>query len=188
MMDNKRLRNIYKMMVYRCTNSKYDKYKYYGAKGIKVYKLWLKSYESFERWALASGYQDNLTLDRIENFRGYYPWNCRWVDMKDQANNRSSNRLITHDGKTQSTKQWADEYGISYGTFRNRLAKNPDVEKALKEPIKDTRKPVYITYNGVTKRMFEWTNQIGINPTTFRNRLLRGWSVEKAIKTMLRKI
>ena len=83
-----RLYRIYYGMMSRCNNHKYDAYKHYGARGIKVCKEWSDSFYVFQDWALTHGYDDALTIDRINNDGNYEPLNCRWVDMKIQSNNR----------------------------------------------------------------------------------------------------
>lgn len=66
----------------RCYNPNCDPYKYYGGKGVKVCDEWLE-YEGFKSWALANGYSDNLTIDRIDSNGDYEPENCQWVTMSE---------------------------------------------------------------------------------------------------------
>lgn len=71
-------------------------YKYYGGKGIKMCKPWLRSYLAFKKWALETGYNvdapiGQCTIDRVDANRGYYPSNCRWVSMKEQNINKRKN-------------------------------------------------------------------------------------------------
>lgn len=105
----------------RCENSNGLPYSNYGGRGIVVCDEWRDSFEAFREWALANGYRDDLTLDRKDTNGPYSPDNCRWATMKEQQNNRRNNRLITHDGKTQTIAQWADQTGIAAATISWRL-------------------------------------------------------------------
>lgn len=73
-----------------------------GGRGISMCADWKNSVSSFVEWALANGYSDSLTIDRIDNDGDYTPENCRWVDSKTQSNNRRSNINITIGGETKT--------------------------------------------------------------------------------------
>lgn len=88
-----RLYSVWVSMKNRCYNPKATGYKDYGGRGIKVYKQWKKSYVMFEAWAIMYGYEDNLTIDRINNDGNYTPSNCQWTTRKEQAYNRRTNKL-----------------------------------------------------------------------------------------------
>jgi hypothetical protein len=75
-------------MIARCHDPTHVAYRRYGAAGIFVCDGWRESVKSFSEWALANGYREGLSIDRIDNSKGYCPSNCRWVTMKDQAWNR----------------------------------------------------------------------------------------------------
>lgn len=108
---------IYYDMRKRCYNKNCKDYKDYGGRGITICDEWFNSFQEFYNWSMSHGYDDNLTIDRIDNNKSYSPTNCRWVDRKVQANNTRHNVLLTYNGKTQNMKQWADELGIKRNTI-----------------------------------------------------------------------
>lgn len=133
--QNDRLRDIWRQMHQRCENPKHISYPYYGAKGVSVCKEW-DEYETFAIWALSHGYEDNLTIDRINSDKGYFPDNCRWATYKVQNNNSSRCHYITYKGKTQSMTAWAEELGLSRGVIKDRIERlGWSIEDALMTPI-----------------------------------------------------
>jgi hypothetical protein len=120
----------------RCNNPNQDAYKNYGARGIFVCSEWQSDFKVFHEWAMANGYQNSLTIERIDNEKGYSPDNCKWVTRKEQANNSRHNRLITYKGKTKTVAQWAEEKGINPKTLRKRLWNGWDVESALEQSVR----------------------------------------------------
>lgn len=84
-----RMRHIRQNMISRCYKNFDHRYKYYGAKKIMVCEEWFNSMQAFYDWSLQNGYKNNLTIDRIDNDKGYYPDNCRWVSLKEQSRNKS---------------------------------------------------------------------------------------------------
>ncbi len=66
-------------MKQRCLNPKEMHYKRYGGRGIKICQEWIKDFNSFYKWAISSGYKENLTIDRIKNDGNYEPSNCQWI-------------------------------------------------------------------------------------------------------------
>ena len=83
-----RLYRIYQLMKGRCYNSNQSDYKWYGGRGIRVCDKWRENYLYFKEWALANGYAETLTIDRIDSDGDYEPTNCRWVNMTVQNNNK----------------------------------------------------------------------------------------------------
>lgn len=118
------IHRAYTNMKTRCYNPNYYLFKNYGGKGITICDEWLgrNGLENFYKWSLQNGYRKDLSIDRIDNAKGYSPDNCRWVSMKQQQNNRTNNRMITANGETHTMSEWADISGILYTTIQRRLA------------------------------------------------------------------
>lgn len=136
-----RLYSIWVSMRQRCEKEYSPSYSDYGARGITVCKEWKESYETFRDWAVDNGYTDELTIDRIDNDKGYCPENCRWATAKQQARNRRSNRPITFNGETHLVTDWEDILGFSRGRIMQRIDRlGWSVERALTEPIRKIRK------------------------------------------------
>lgn len=126
------LYKVYYGMLGRCYCKKHIDYKWYNQKGITVCDEWRCGFEAFREWAVQSGYKHGLTIDRIDNSKGYSPQNCRWATPKEQAQNRTTNLNYTLDGKTQCLKQWAEEFGVNYRTLYYRVrTRNIPLAKAL---------------------------------------------------------
>ena len=126
-----RLYAIRAKMIRRCYIENEPAYHNYGERGIKMCIEWKNSIESFIKWAYENGYSDGLTIDRIDNDGDYCPENCRWVDYKQQSNNRRSNRMYTYNGKTQNLKQWCEEFGLPYPRIHRRIKLGWDFEEAV---------------------------------------------------------
>lgn len=121
--QNKRMYTVYSSMIARCYNPKSISYKYYGAKGIKVCSQWKRSFKSFVNWSLQNGYNDCLSIDRIDNTKGYSPNNCRWVPLSEQFSNRTNNVFYIHDGETHTMSEWCKILGFSYELAKKRRSR-----------------------------------------------------------------
>lgn len=94
---NLRLYGVWRSMKQRCYDKKRKDFPNYGGRGIKVCDEWMHSFSAFCSWAMSNGYDKNAsymacTLDRIDPDGDYEPSNCRWVNAKQQANNRRNSR------------------------------------------------------------------------------------------------
>lgn len=86
--EERKIRKIYFGMRSRCYNKNINSYNSYGEKGINICDEWLNNKNEFIKWSLKNGYKDGLTIDRIDNEKGYSPENCRWVTNLQQARNK----------------------------------------------------------------------------------------------------
>lgn len=126
-----RLYRIYHNMRNRCHYKKHDRYKNYGGRGIKVCDEWLNSYKSFENWALTHGYNDNLTIDRIDANGNYEPNNCKWSTKKQQSRNTTKNVYLTYNNETMIIKDWATKLNTNYATILSRYHRGWAVKECL---------------------------------------------------------
>lgn len=116
------LYGVWNSMKQRCNNPSVKTYRYYGGKGIKVFPKW-GQFESFRDWAIDNGYEEGLTLDRINSNEDYEPSNCRWVTLAEQQRNKSNNVMLTYEGETHCAKEWSELLGINYKTIMTRLSR-----------------------------------------------------------------
>jgi len=121
---------IWNGMKNRCENKNEPAYRRYGGKGISV----------CERWQKFTNFHEDMgdrpspihSIDRIDGTKGYYKENCRWATPLEQANNQSTNRPLTLNGRTQNLSTWAREIGIAAASLSSRLNRSRwSVEKAL---------------------------------------------------------
>ena len=116
-----RLYKAWTNMRQRCAYPKDVNYHRYGGRGITVCAEWSDDFASFRDWAMANGYTDNLTLDRIDNDGNYSPDNCRWATPSEQQSNLRNNLYITVGSETKTAREWSRITGIKYSTIITRL-------------------------------------------------------------------
>ncbi len=175
-MVGSRLYKIWDGMKQRCLNENDVSYHYYGGRGVKICDEWLDEKVgmlNFKDWSLTNGYNESLTIDRINNNGDYEPSNCRWVDMKVQANNKSINKLITYKGVTKTLSQWAEEYNVPYVTFVKRINYGWDIERALNDEVTQKRKKL-IEIEGNFYTYEQLGEMCGVTAHTIVNRYYRG--------------
>ena len=123
-MSRTRLYTIYKGMKQRCYNPNAKHYNRYGGRGIKICDEWLNNRQAFFEWALANGYRDDLSIDRIDNDKGYSPDNCRFATNQEQVDNRSCSKTFTYEGiEYKSLAEASRQLGISKTTLKYRAKK-----------------------------------------------------------------
>ena len=134
-----RLYQIYQNMLRRCYEEENEKYYRYGARGICVCDEWLQDKNSFFEWALSSGYDKSLTIDRIDVDKGYSPENCKWSTPKEQANNRSTNVILKYNGESHTIAEWSDVIGTLASTLYARRDRGWSDDQILSTPCRSAK-------------------------------------------------
>lgn len=135
-----RLNRIYRKMKQRCFNINNPRYSDYGGRGITVCEEWLgeNGFENFYEWSMNNGYQDDLSIDRLDNDGNYEPDNCRWTTVKEQVRNTRRNIFITANGETHTLAEWSEITGIRYTKLLARIRKLKwEPERALELEAKN---------------------------------------------------
>ena len=132
-MTDTRVYRIWTSMLTRCCNPNTGKWKYYGGRGIKICKRWMK----FENFLADMGIpKDGMSLDRIDVNGDYKPSNCKWSDTAEQASNRRNLVRLVYKGETLTVAQWARRLGIAPSTMHTRIAANLPAEKLFSTKMK----------------------------------------------------
>jgi len=128
-----KLYRIHHNIVQRCTRKSCPSWKDYGGRGITIDPRWM-DFSVFSA-EIPPTPSDSHTLDRIDNNKGYFPGNIRWVTRLDQANNKRNNIRITIDGVTKTLPQWCRDLGRNYWTVKTRIFQGGlDPVDAVKKP------------------------------------------------------
>lgn len=109
-----KLWRIWWAMKDRCYNKKNSHYRDYGARGITICQDWLAHFEDFYSWSIAHSYGKGLSLDRIDNNKGYSPDNCRFVDQSIQNYNTRRNFFLWYNQKWCTVEEIAKLENVSY--------------------------------------------------------------------------
>lgn len=138
-----KLYGTWKAMHERCYDPKNKRFNRYGGRGITVCDRWHDLNNFIED--MYPSYSKGLQLDRIDNDKEYYPENCHWTDRYGQAQNKSSNIILTHNGQTLCLAEWASITGIPYGTLWERIVVLKwSTERALTTPSMDAHERLAI--------------------------------------------
>ena len=130
----RRLYDIWSNMKQRCENPEYAYRHNYGGRGITVCAEWHDN-EKFFSWALANGYDHKLTIERIDNNKGYSPDNCRWATYTEQNRNKRNVVILELDGERKTMPEWAEHVGINCNVLRSRLRSGWELIDALAIPV-----------------------------------------------------
>lgn len=118
----------------RCKNPNFKYFSDYGGRGIKICLSW-EEYTKFKEWAINSGYQEGLTIERIDVNGDYEPNNCKWITMAEQGKNKRWSKKILYNGKEYTIKELSEVSGIKERTIRERYNRGWKTEDLIK-PVK----------------------------------------------------
>ena len=168
---NTRLFNIWQSMKGRCYNKNNQDYYNYGQKGIIVCNEWKDNFIDFYNWAIDNGYNDNLSIDRIDVFGNYEPNNCRWADNITQANNKKNNTHYIYKDKKYTIRDLCNISGYSYHVIQSRLYAGWDIEKILNYTPKygnnqfETKKILCLETGQIYESISDASNKTGARKT-----------------------
>ena len=134
-MRKTRIYRIWALMKNRCLNKKDKNYGNYGGRGITIINSWVK-FENF--WAdMKEGYSDSLSIDRIDNSKGYSKENCRWANKITQNNNQRKNVVVEYKGKKITVSQLMRKLNLytNSGVYYSRIKTGWSIEKTFSVPI-----------------------------------------------------
>jgi hypothetical protein len=164
----------------RCYNPKSEVYKDYGDRGIAICDEWLdkeNGYINFYNWSMKNGYQDDLTIDRINNNGNYEPSNCRWTTNQEQQYNKRDTYYIKYKNKRYCLSQFAKKHGIDKGTLKYRWEIGLRDDNLLNHKIPSNQ--TNITYNGKTHSIIEWSKITELDRKTITYRYKNGFPIDK---------
>lgn len=139
---NNRLYSIWCGMKARCYIKSQISYKNYGARGIQVCEEWRYNYPAFEKWALDNGYNDYLTIDRLDSNKDYSPENCKWETVQNQQKNKRNSVFITAWGETKILADWGKDArcNVDYRVIKYRIDHGWSPENAISiKPLKRSK-------------------------------------------------
>lgn len=152
----------------------------YGGRGIRVCDRWLESFDNFiEDMGLPA---KGMTLERIDNDKGYSRENCKWATMKEQCRNRRSSKIITFRNQKMTLAEAAEISGTSQGTIKCWADKGLDIDSKINSYKPKPRKYNTICVDGKTLTLKEAEKLYGIPSKRISARKNRGWSDDDSVK------
>lgn len=172
-----RLYTIWSNMKARCNRESHPQYKNYGGRGIKVNSKWNKSYCSFRKWSNENGYSKDLTIDRINNDKGYEPNNCRWVSRKIQNNNKRDNIIVDETTVTLKCEELKIDSRLILARMREQ---GMPFDEAVKLP--QNFRHYKISYKDKEYSLKELCRELTLNYDTVYKRIKKyGWTLQRAL-------
>lgn len=172
-MSRNRLHRIWCNIKSRCNNPNVRSYEFYGKKGIRVDAVW-DDFIDFKKWSLDNGYNDELTLDRIDYNGNYSPNNCRWIPMNEQYFNRSDNVYIEVEGERKVLTELAREHDLKPSLLLERYRNGSRTIEELIRPLYFNNKKNFIIHNGEKLYLSDLSKKHDIKYQTLYKRFKRG--------------
>lgn len=116
----------------RCNNPNNSHYTFYGKRDIKVCCLWSDYFISFYNWSIHNGYKKGLSIERLDNNKGYTPDNCKWIPLSEQSKNRRNNYYLEYNGITGTIADISRALNIKASTLYYRMHHNGTLNKKNK--------------------------------------------------------
>lgn len=135
-----RLHGIWRGIKDRCYRSAEKSYVNYGGRGIKMCDEWFKSFTAFRDWALSNGYEDDLSIERIDNDGNYEPNNCKWATRLEQADNRRDTIHVYIDGEKANLQELSRVTGIYPTTIYKRYREGARGLELIRKPVRGYRR------------------------------------------------
>ena len=131
-----KLYGIWAAMKRRCNNPKTRYYADYGGRGIKVREPWSSDYSSFKLWAISAGYEEGLSIERIDVDGDYCPENCKWISKNEQNANKRVSIRLEFQGNTYSIKELSQLTGLKERTIQARYYKGLSIDEIINPILK----------------------------------------------------
>lgn len=119
-LTNTKLYRVWQGIKDRCYRENCKGFKNYGGRGIRMDDRWRISFQSFYEWAIANGYREGLTIERVDNNGNYEPNNCKFIPRSQQSRNRRSCRYIKYNGEIDTLSGWCRRYHIDRECVRSK--------------------------------------------------------------------
>lgn len=138
-MRNSRIYRIWSGMKNRCYNQNSKDFIYYGKRNIVLCDEWKNDFQNFYNWAVNNGYDDSLTIERINVNDNYSPQNCCWIKREQQACNKTNNVFIKYNDKILTASECAKFVGISPEAMCQRIKRHPQDARIFNKQWKDEK-------------------------------------------------
>lgn len=122
-------RSVWLGMRARCHNPKNPAYDRYGGRGIFVCDEWRNDFDRF--YEDMGPRPDGMTIDRIDNNRGYSKDNCRWVSYQENSRNTRRTVKVEINGRQMKVHEIAEASGQKESTVIYRIKRGLSADSIM---------------------------------------------------------